>query len=553
VHWRGVSSEARQRRRVERLSTTRVVLLVAAAMVAGMAGIAALFAPPRWLSAVLIGLPTLVTVASLVVEERIRRQKRLGEEAQQDAGWANTCKDLLRFWPLPNVEQADPYDLGVKRSAIADRYRQEEERAPYAPRAVDDRLIAALREKPFVLLKGRSRAGKSRTAFEAMANAFPNHLLVVPVDRTSVRQLAAVDPPPYQGRPAVIWLDDLEQYLGAGGLDAKLLRAWERDPASVRVLATIRLSEHDRLYSTQGELGKTVREVLDRAEAIMLPTDLTEQERATAERLYPGERLVGGLGEHLAAAPELVRKFEDAEESNPAGHAILRAAVDWRRAGVDRPVPETDLRALQRLYLKHLHPLQQPSEDDFRRGLAWGLQLEHRTAALLIEHHDARSRCFEASDVIVDHVERNQVAIPAATWNILLDRVGPADRNQIGFSAYTRGHPDVAKEAWSQTLKSAHPEHAPLAGVNLGELLAGQGDVAGARAAYQQAIDSDHPDLMPLAAFNLGELLAKQGDLLGARGAFHRAIASDHPYAALQAMAAIQLLARIQGGHSRKS
>lgn len=284
--------KSRQHRRVERLLATREVLLVAPTIAAAMAGVTALFAPPRWLSAVLIGLPALVAVASLVVQKRIRHQEGLAGQAQQDADWVNTCKDLLRFWPLPSVEQANPYDLGVKRSAIADRYRQKEKRAPYASRAVDDRLITALREKPFVLLKGRSRAGKSRTAFEAMTNALPNHLLVVPVNRSSMRKLAAVDPPPHQGRPAVIWLDDLEQYLGAGGLDARLLRAWERDPASVSVPATIRLSEHDRLYGTEGDLGKTMREVLDRAEAIILPTDLTEQERAAAERLYP-RRAVG--------------------------------------------------------------------------------------------------------------------------------------------------------------------------------------------------------------------------------------------------------------------
>ncbi|MGH8898538.1 MAG: hypothetical protein ACRDZ4_16345 [Egibacteraceae bacterium] len=219
AHWQGWAMKPPQHRRIERLLETREVLLVAPTIAAAMAGVAALFAPPRWLSAVLIGLPALVTVASLVVQQRIRHQEGLAGQAQQDADWVNTCKDLLRFWPLPSVEQANPYDLGVKRSAIADRYRQKEERAPYASRAIDDQLITALREQPFVLLKGRPRAAKSRTAFEAMTNALPNHLLVVPVNRTSIRKLAAVDPPPHQRRPAVIWFDDLEQYLGAGGLD----------------------------------------------------------------------------------------------------------------------------------------------------------------------------------------------------------------------------------------------------------------------------------------------------------------------------------------------
>ena len=39
----------------------------------------------------------------------------------------------------------------------------------------------------------------------------------------------------------------------------------------------------------------------------------------------------------------------------------------------------------------------------------------------------------------------------------------------------------------------------------------------GAKAAYQQAIDSGHADAAPRAAVNLGDLLAEQGDADGAR------------------------------------
>jgi hypothetical protein len=60
---------------------------------------------------------------------------------------------------------------------------------------------------------------------------------------------------------------------------------------------------------------------------------------------------------------------------------------------------------------------------------------------------------------------------------------------------------------------SGHAELAPEAAVDLGWLLADQGDVAGARAAYQRAIDSDH-EYAPLAAVKLGRLLASQGMLL---------------------------------------
>ena len=51
----------------------------------------------------------------------------------------------------------------------------------------------------------------------------------------------------------------------------------------------------------------------------------------------------------------------------------------------------------------------------------------------------------------------------------------------------------------------------------------------GARAAYQRAIDSGHPDAAPKAMVNLGVLLAEQGDVEGARAAYQRAIDTGHP------------------------
>jgi uncharacterized protein YjbI with pentapeptide repeats len=58
---------------------------------------------------------------------------------------------------------------------------------------------------------------------------------------------------------------------------------------------------------------------------------------------------------------------------------------------------------------------------------------------------------------------------------------------------------------------------APTAAINFGDLLAGQGDVAGAKNAYQQAINSGHADWAPAAEANLGVLLAEQSDATGRR------------------------------------
>jgi Flp pilus assembly protein TadD len=76
--------------------------------------------------------------------------------------------------------------------------------------------------------------------------------------------------------------------------------------------------------------------------------------------------------------------------------------------------------------------------------------------------------------------------------------------------------------------------------VNLGVLLAEQGDPAGARAAWKQAIDTGHPDFAPKAMRNLGVLLVEQGDVEGARAAYQRAIDSGHPEQAPAALVGLR-------------
>ena len=73
-------------------------------------------------------------------------------------------------------------------------------------------------------------------------------------------------------------------------------------------------------------------------------------------------------------------------------------------------------------------------------------------------------------------------------------------------------------------------------------MLEGRSDVAGALAAYQRAIDSGHPEWAPAAARDLGNLLWRQGDVAGARAAFQRAIAFGHPRGAPDAARRLQAL-----------
>jgi hypothetical protein len=95
------------------------------------------------------------------------------------------------------------------------------------------------------------------------------------------------------------------------------------------------------------------REVLDLAEVIRISAEFSsaEQDRADAaaardRRLQVALGAAGyGLTQTLAAAPQLVVRWEDAQAADPYAWAVLTAAVDAARLGARAPLSPGLLRA----------------------------------------------------------------------------------------------------------------------------------------------------------------------------------------------------------------
>jgi hypothetical protein len=111
---------------------------------------------------------------------------------------------------LPRVADVDPYGpIGVSLSRYGMVHRD-----PYVARAwVDEQLDAALAECRFVLVVGKSKSGKTRTAFEAIRRNSSEAALIIPKAQAgSLSRLLDLDPPvPVDDNPVVVWLDDLDR------------------------------------------------------------------------------------------------------------------------------------------------------------------------------------------------------------------------------------------------------------------------------------------------------------------------------------------------------
>ena len=229
----------------------------------------------------------------------------------------------------------------------------------YVPRDADAsefgvraRVTAAAQRGGFVLLVGGSSVGKTRCALEAVKALLPDWWLVYPGGPGEVAALAQAPSP-----RTVVWLDELQRYLdGEHGLTGAVVRALLDGPDPTVIIGTLwpELFIAYTALPTPGGADPRAREreVLDLAAVIRIAPAFSpaEQDRARAAaardpRLRVALSEAGyGLTQTLAAAPQLVARWEDAQTADPYAWAVLTAALDAARLGARAPLSADFLR-----------------------------------------------------------------------------------------------------------------------------------------------------------------------------------------------------------------
>jgi hypothetical protein len=418
------------------------------------------------------------------------------------------------------------YEIGVDMEApeALGELGVEGEHVSYIERDVDSLLRPAIldaaerRGVTLVVVQGDSKTGKSRTLLEGVAATLPDAWLLVPRDPAALAAVARGDPPRAVGRgPSLVWLDDLEPWARPGdqGLNPQTFAALERWGQAVVVLAT----QGGKGIELAGEEGERYYEILSdlltRARDFpRLRSDVSVDERVRLTEQFgqqAAERLVReGIGEFMVAAPRLVERLESSRGS-PEGRAIVRAAIDFQRAGLLRPLPVAWLRQLYGCYLPG-----PAAPEAFDHGLAWATRPLYGQTALLARSSDSRD-AYEPHDYLVAYAARQGKPINPNLW----DRVvaehadSEADLLTVASVAYHARQPSRAEAAWQR----ADELGSPLGAHNLGVLLEERKDLEGAEAAWRRAGERGSRR----SAYNLGVLLHQRGDLEGAEAAYRRA------------------------------
>jgi len=444
---------------------------------------------------------------------------------------------------LPRLSDLADDVLGVTPT----RYSIEGD-APYVARPEADEKIRSLLAAPgppypFVIVWGTTKAGKSRTLAEALRAAFTHDpAVVVPRDGRALAAFARLEMDRLvDHQPVVVVLDDLDP-AGLEMLTADVLaevRSW------AVIAATMTAQRRADVLASGGEVGAVARAALASTSGeYELPSGPpTGAEKDEAERLYPAEVFDGSIAETLVGARELIARYKGSYDTNPAGCAVVRAAIDIRRAGLSRPVTGPELRRLFPLYLRSVRVGLAPSEELFAVGIEWATRpVASQVALLRLASPGWEPNAWTVFDHAVtadEGQDGERRPIPAETWAELVEMLPIDDVLDVGFTALMARNRASAGASATVALRKAVASgvltQMPELALLVGAVLQGRRDIDGARAAFQQAIDSGDANVVPDAYVSLGHLLRRQGDIDGARAAFQQAIdCGDDVYAPIE-------------------
>ncbi|MEV7907705.1 tetratricopeptide repeat protein [Streptomyces anulatus] len=272
---------------------------------------------------------------------------------------------------------------------------------------------------------------------------------------------------------AVLWLSDLEHYLGTGGLTREHIARITAGKGHRVILATLRSVEQARLTSHPAEpdevarsTGRGIREALEQAHTIRLARRFTASELERAQACTWDDRIASavqqadefGIAEYLASGPELQRDYDNAWDVGGGtlrGAALVSAAIDCRRAGYTTPAPRQLIEELHTAYIdaqvgQRLRP------ESLEEAWAWATRPRRATTALLSPAPDATGDGVAVFDYLVD---RKQLAegplaqIGEPVIHAALAHVHhPDDAEQIAFTAHRQGRYHLAEQGYRTAL-----------------------------------------------------------------------------------------------------
>ena len=190
--------------------------------------------------------------------------------------------------------------------------------------------------------------------------------------------------------------------------------------------------------------------MLDLAAVIRIDPDFSPAEQGRARAAAARDRRLAialetagyGLTQTLAAAPQLIARWQDAQTTDPYAWAVLTAALDVARLGARAPLSPDLLRAAAPGYCTSQQQAEAP-ENWFEQALAYATGKLYGAAAALSPAGAGMGQLagYTAADYLIQHAsrERRYARLPASTWDSVSSYIrDPADATRLADSARSR-------------------------------------------------------------------------------------------------------------------
>ncbi|MEU3992590.1 hypothetical protein AB0F24_30255 [Streptomyces platensis] len=421
-----------------------------------------------------------------VVSVGVRRERAAAAVASHDAAARiaalSDAPRALRKWRPQQlgVHPAIPGPTAIpgSLSAPADVFVL----PPYVEREHDQELRACLdrtasgQDAAFVVVRGESCTGKTRTAYEAVRACLSGWHLAFPKDAESLLAILAADA---LSPRTILWLNEAQEFLSGplGESAAVALRRRLEQAGPVIIIATLWPAHYRTLADRPENQGhdphRQARALLAQAALFHVP-DTFQNSALEAARAKDDSSLrtaictsVGGaITQTLAAAPQLVDHYEQAD-GPPAcyGKAVITAAMDARRLGHASPLPARLLEAAAPGYLTEAQRAAAPREW-LPRALAYARTKVMGVAAALGDAANPDGMgplpdVYRLADYL-DHYARSlrRYSFPPVSFWLAVEQhaASPADLHGLAESARQRGRFRTAENFFSRAAADGHPE-----------------------------------------------------------------------------------------------
>ncbi|GIE07043.1 hypothetical protein Adu01nite_83930 [Paractinoplanes durhamensis] len=291
----------------------------------------------------------------------------------------------------------------------------------------------------FVVMVGGSSAGKTRSLYEAVYALVPDWSLVQPAEAAELLDLRNAPP-----RSTVFWLDELQRYLGGkDALTAECVRALVRH--GNLVVGTLWPDQYAKWTSGRDDVYR----LLQIAVPISVPESLDLIELSAARAVAVHDSRIqdalntsdDGMTQVLAGGPRLVMCWE--QPANPYVKAIIAAAADAHRLGVQSPLSEELLADAMFGYLKPRDRVR-PAAQWLAAALPHATRPTHGDVSPLYPVDDGRAGTlagYTIADYLAQHVRRRRRSepLPHKAWLALVTHLQrPEDLRRVANGAIAR-------------------------------------------------------------------------------------------------------------------